>query len=78
MLQSVLCLINNIVPTSTQVRLYDLMDGNGFRCIHEMDVGQILQRYLDTKEQSTALLEDAGMLCLPIIHTEECLTVIVA
>ena len=54
------------------------MDGNGFRCIHEMDVGQILQRYLDTKEQSTALLEDAGMLCLPIIHTEECLTVIVA
>ena len=40
------------------VRVYDLSDGKEFRCVHKVDVGKIMDKYRQQKEQ--ALLSPAS------------------
>ncbi|XP_070578723.1 WD repeat-containing protein 27-like isoform X2 [Ptychodera flava] len=35
-----------------QLRVYDLTDGNGFRCLHQLDVAKILRKQREAKEQT--------------------------
>ena len=37
------------MPLLLQVRIYDLTDGNGFRCLHQLDVGKVIVKEKETK-----------------------------
>lgn len=34
------------------VRVYDLSDGKDFRCVHQINIGKIMDKYRQSKEQS--------------------------
>ncbi len=38
------------LPLWFQVRIFDLTDGNGFRCLHHVDVSRILDKIRDARE----------------------------
>ncbi|XP_078000774.1 WD repeat-containing protein 27-like [Glandiceps talaboti] len=43
-----------------QMRIYDLTDGNGFRCLHQLDVAKILRRQREAKDQSVSSPDKTG------------------
>ncbi len=45
-----------------QVRVYDLVEGNGFRCLHHLDVDKLLRKLRDTKEKEVVETEPPGWL----------------